>query len=408
MQTNEWDLVCVSHLWWSWVWQRPQHLMSRMSREHRVFWTEEPHIEIGPPADEFVVTEEQPNLIVGKLVYRSDRDTFWERLNVTLDRTGGQAFKVPETITEASMLFGGPYQSSLEREVRSFVQGWQRNPLVLWLYTPAALPFVELLQPDLLVYDVMDELTAFKFALPKLKQQAQELMQRADLVFTGGPSLYAARKDLRDDVHLFPSGVEREHFAQALSDGLPSPADVSELPHPIVGFFGVIDERIDLSLLASVAAARPEYTWVLLGPILKIEEHDLPRLPNIHYLGKKEYRELPAYLHTFDVAMMPFAHNEATRFISPTKTLEYMAAHKPIVSTSIKDVVDLYGGVVRIADTPDTFVDAVDAALAEDGLTHEERIAQEETLLQRYAWDNIAGTMESLITDRLQRKRASS
>ena len=232
-------------------------------------------------------------------------------------------------------------------------------------------------------------------------------MTRADLVFTGGPSLYAARQGRHPDLHLFPSGVEQQHFAQALAADLQVPEEVRDLPRPIIGFFGVIDERIDLELLAQAAATQPAWSWVLIGPILKIEEGNLPRLPNIHYLGKQDYQQLPAYLKAFDVALLPFARNEATRFISPTKTLEYMAAHKPIVSTSIQDVITLYGAVVRIADTPAELMTQVQAALDEGPAERAQRLGKEDELLRRYAWDHIAEEMHRLIEDRLNHKIAT-
>ena len=407
MEPSPAQLVCISHLWWDWVWQRPQHLISRLAHRYPVLWAEEPHIEIGPPYAGFDVTEERPNLRVARLIFRSDAPTFWQRLNETLDRSGGHAFKVSEAIREASLLFGSPAQPRLEREVQQYVASWRRGPLILWLYTPAVVAFIDLLQPDLVVYDVMDELSGFKFAPPQLKQQEQELMARADLVFAGGPSLYAARQGRNPDLHLFPSGVEQAHFARAREADLQVPDAVRDLPHPIIGFFGVIDERIDLELLAAAAAAQPGWSWVLIGPILKIEEQALPRLPNIHYLGKQDYQQLPAYLKAFDVALLPFARNEATRFISPTKTLEYMAAHTPIVSTSIQDVITLYGAVVRIADTATELVVQVHAALDEGPAERTERMGTEDALLRRYAWDHIAAEMQRLIEDRLSRKLAT-
>lgn len=406
MIDNQVDLVCVSHLWWDWVWQRPQHLLSRLAQQGRVLYVEEPRIQIGPEYEGFDVIEARPGLDVARLSYRSDAPTFWQRLQETLDRTGAHPFKVSDQIREASLLFESPVQERLEREVAEYVAARRGERLVLWLYTPVVVQFIDLLQPDLVVYDVMDELAAFKFTPPRLKQQEQELFARADLVFTGGPSLYEARRNRHTDVHLFPSGVEQAHFAQALSADLPLPDQLAGLPHPIIGFFGVIDERIDRELLAQVAALRPDWQWVMLGPILKLQERDLPRLPNLHYLGKQDYADLPTYLKAFDVAMMPFARNESTQFISPTKTLEYMAAHKPIVSTPITDVIGLYGSVVRIAHTPEEFVAQVDAALHESESERANRMLRERDLLGTYAWDRIASEMQALIDDRLHRKLA--
>jgi len=401
------DLVCVSHLWWDWVWQRPQHLLSRLTQRRNVLYVEEPRIQIGPDYEGFDIVEADSNLRIGRLTYRSDAPTFWERLHETLDRTGAHPFKVSDQIREASLMFESPMQERLEREVVEYVAARRGERLVLWLYTPVVVQFIDLLQPDLVVYDVMDELSAFKFMPPKLKQQEQELFARADLIFTGGPSLYEARRNRHSDVHLYPSGVDQAHFAQALSDDLPVPPSIAALPSPIIGFFGVLDERLDRELLAQVAQLRPDWQWVMIGPILKIEDSHLPRLPNLHYLGKQDYADLPAYLKAFDVAMMPFARNEATQFISPTKTLEYMAAHKPIVSTPITDVIGLYGSVVRIAHTAEEFVAQVEAALHEPERERANRIEREHDLLGAYTWDRIASEMQALIDDRLQRKLVS-
>jgi glycosyltransferase involved in cell wall biosynthesis len=407
MGEDQIDLICVSHLWWDWVWQRPQQLLSRLARDWRVLWVDEPRLQIGPPGDHFAIIDVAPNIRVARLVGGGDPPTFRRRLNEALEHTSARAFHVSENITKAGLGFTSSLQERLEREVSVAVASWRRNPLVLWLYTPAALPFLDLLRPDLVVYDVMDELSAFKFAPPAVVEQERVLLTRADLVFAGGPSLYEARQGRHPDLHLFPSGVEQAHFARALAPDLPIPCALRDLPRPVLGFFGVIDERLDRDLLAQAAAARPEWSWVLVGPVLKIEERDLPQAPNIHYLGQQEYADLPAFLKAFDVALLPFARNEATRFLSPTKTLEYMAAHKPIVATALPDVVRLYGDVVWIADGADTFVAAIEGALAEGPEAREARNHRERALLARYDWDQIAGEMRALITDRLARKLAS-
>jgi glycosyltransferase involved in cell wall biosynthesis len=237
---------------------------------------------------------------------------------------------------------------------------------VLWYYTPMALPFTRHLSAPLVVYDCMDELSGFAFAPRELHELELELFERADLVFTGGHSLYEKKRRQHGNVHAFPSSVDAAHFAVA-REPLRDPDDQQRIGRPRLGYFGVIDERLDLELVGSLAEARPDWHVVMVGPVVKIDPESLPRLRNIHWLGQKDYAVLPRYVAGWDVALMPFALNAATEFISPTKSLEYLAAGKSIVSTAIADVVAPYGraGLARIADKS-SFVSAVEAALADD------------------------------------------
>ena len=401
------DLVCVSHLWWDWVWQRPQQLLTRIATDHPVLYVEEPRIEIGERTETFELVEVAPNVEVARLAARGDRAWFDERLRRHLEVTTGRPdFRPSPETTNASLLFESDLQPRLEQEVRDLVAQRRQRPLVLWLYTPVVVSWIDLLEPDLVVYDVMDELTMFRFAPERLRRQEEELLARADLVFGGGPSLYASKRSRHPDVHLFPSGVDRAHFARALDPALPIPEGLPAWDGPRIGFYGVIDERTNLELLEAMADLRPGWQWLMVGPVLKIEEDTLPRRDNIHYAGMQTYDKLPGWLKAFDVAMMPFALNEATRFISPTKTLEYMAGQKPIVSTPIPDIVGLYGAVVRIAADARSFVGEVEKALAESPMERADRNARERQLLRHYEWSRIAGDMERLITERLARKLA--
>jgi len=356
------DLVCLSHLRWNFVFQRPQHLLSRFAKERRVFFFEEP-------------------------VFGKGR----ARLQVTRSPEGVWVAvpHLPEGMDERSVLDA---QQALLDELllRHAVKHY-----VTWYYTPMALGFTRHLKPSAVVYDCMDELSAFRGAPPALLQREVELLQRADVVFTGGQSLYEAKKDRHPNVHAFPSSVDVAHFATARHP-LPEPADQASIPHPRLGFFGVVDERMDLELLAAVADARPDWQLVILGPVVKIDPASLPRRPNLHFLGGKLYTELPTYLASWDVALMPFARNESTRFISPTKTPEYLAAGKPVVSTSIRDVVRPYGdlGLVRIADAPEDFVRACEAALTEDRSTWLPRV---DAHLASMSWDSTWAGMKGLL-----------
>lgn len=231
---------------------------------------------------------------------------------------------------------------------------------VAWYYTPMALAFSSHLKPAIVVYDCMDELSAFQGAPPEMVDQEQHLFQRADVVFAGGKSLYESKRLQHANVHLFPSSIDRTHFARARQP-LPNPSDQSAVPQPRIGFYGVLDERLDRELMRELAALRPDWHFVLLGPIVKIRPEDLPQAPNLHYLGSKSYADLPQYLANWDVAILPFARNQSTRYISPTKTPEYLAAGKPVVSTPIQDVVQPYGemGLVHIATTAQQFAAAI-------------------------------------------------
>lgn len=362
MPIPQFDLVCFSHLRWDFVWQRPQQLLSRCARERRVFFVEEPVFDEGPP-----------------------------RLDVR-DARGGVRVAVPRLPYGSSPEEGDAAQ---ERLVHELLQREAIQRYVLWYYTPLAVPFTRALAPVAAVYDCMDELSAFVGAPPDLHALEAELFARVDLVFTGGRSLYEAKREHHPNVHLFPSSVETEHFARA-RDPQPDLADQAALPRPRIGWFGVIDERMDVDLLAGLADARPDWQLVLVGPVVKIDPATLPARANLHYLGPRDYEQLPRYLAGWDVAMLPFARNEATRFISPTKTPEYLAAGRPVVSTSIRDVVDPYGeqGLVRIADEPEEFARACEEVMAEDA---DERQRRVDAFLTEMSWDYTWADMEELL-----------
>lgn len=259
------------------------------------------------------------------------------------------------------------------------------NEFVSWYYTPMALRFSSHLSPSVTVYDCMDELSAFQGAPPALVEEERRLFDRAGVVFTGGASLYASKKDRHANVHLFPSSIDYKHFAAA-RNALPDPADQAGIPHPRIGFYGVLDERLDRDLLSEVAALHPEWHFVLIGPVVKIREEELPRAENLHYLGQKSYAELPSYLSNWDVAMLPFALNASTRFISPTKTPEYLAGGKPVVSTPIADVVKPYGdmGSVQIGGSAQEFAQAIAQALTG---ADEQWLERVDAYLAENSWD---------------------
>jgi UDP-galactopyranose mutase len=356
------DLVCLSHLRWNFVFQRPHHLLTRWALEHRCFYIEEP-------------------------VYDAGSTPYFESQSCS-----GVNVLVPHLPTGSGQKPAADMQRRLLDELFT---NERIEQYVLWYYSPMALAFTDHLQPRATVFDCMDELSAFAHAPAALKDYEAELLRRATVVFTGGHSLYEAKRDKHRNVHAFPSSVDVQHFGKARSLGC-DPPDQSPIARPRLGFFGVIDERMDLGLLDGVAASRPDWQLVMVGPIVKIDPAVLPRAANIHYLGPKSYQELPTYIAGWDVALLPFARNEATRYISPTKTPEYLAAGKPVVSTSIRDVVRPYGqrGLVRIADDVDEFVAACEASLTEDAAA---RLRNADAFLRETSWDGTWAQMRHLL-----------
>ncbi|MCG6137566.1 MAG: UDP-galactopyranose mutase [Nostoc sp. LLA-1] len=358
------DIICLCHLRWNFVYQRPQHLLGRFAQGRRVYCIEEPIFSKDPLG----------------------------RLDISQDDSGVVVVvpHLPEGLSEEGT------NADLRLLIDGFLAEHSISNYICWYYTPMAIAFTNHLQPQAIVYDCMDELSAFKGASPKLKQYEAELFRRADLVFTGGQSLYESKVNQHPNVYAFPSSVDVAHFAQARN--LQEPADQAHIPHPRLGFFGVIDERMDIELLSGVAQARPDWHLMIIGPVVKIDPAILPQHENIHYLGSKDYKELPAYLSGWDLAMLPFARNEATRFISPTKTPEYLAAAKPVVSTSIRDVVRPYGDskLVRIADTVSEFVAAAEQAMQEDN-SASGWLSRVDTFLEKISWDRTLASMIKLI-----------
>jgi glycosyltransferase involved in cell wall biosynthesis len=354
-------LVAFSHLRWDFVWQRPQHVLSRLSREMPVLFVEEPA-----------------------------GDASKDMLELRLD---GRV-----TIARAH-LHDMPARSycndAVNKRVASLLEPLLTDDedLVTWYYTPMAIgAFPESITPVLTVYDAMDDLASFRNAPPEMRAQEARMLEMADIVFTGGPTLYRQRQHRHPRVYCFPSGVDRAHFA---SPGLASSASraLSQMRRPVIGFYGVIDERMDMDLVARIADLRPDWNFVLVGPLAKIRAEDLPSRTNIRRYGMQAYESLPAILARFDVAMMPFALNEATRAISPTKTLEFLAGGKPVVSTPVADVIELYGAATSIAGTPDDFVAAIDEILAwspEDRAAWQQRA---DTLLAAHDWNQIVEEM---------------
>ncbi|HVL33434.1 MAG TPA: UDP-galactopyranose mutase [Actinomycetota bacterium] len=359
---GSYDIVCLSHLRWGFVFQRPQHLLTRCAADRRVFFVEEPIEGAGEPA-------------------------------MQMHKEGNVTILVPSLPADLS---AESRDAVLARLLDDMIEEHGLSRYVLWYYTPMATAFTRHLRPLATVYDCMDELSAFSGAPKELRDREGELFDSADVVFTGGRSLYESKRTRHARVHLFPSSVDADHFRRA-REPQEDPADQRAIPHPRLGYYGVIDERMDLDLLDRVAAARPDWSLVLVGPVVKIDESTLPHAANIHYLGAKSYDELPLYAAAWDVAMMPFAMNDSTRFISPTKTPEYLAAGLPVVTTPVEDVVAQYGGdsgLVHVASNAAQFIVAAERAMAEDRTS---RIARVDEMLRNESWDATWRCMNDLI-----------
>lgn len=359
-------IITFSHLRWDFVYQRPQHLLSRLGSSRRVIFIEEPEF-AGDTAPSWQFHEPEPGVLVCR----------------------------PRTPSRAAG-FHDEQMPYLRELVDELIETENVSQYVLWFYTPMALPLAAGLKPEAVIYDCMDELSAFLNAPAELLEREAELLKAADLVFTGGPSLYRAKKGRHPRAYCFPSSVDAKHFAQA-ANGMVEAADQAGLRHPRLGFFGVIDERFDVPLLDAMALAHPEWEIVLVGPVVKIDPATLPRHANIHYFGQRTYQQLPSYLKGWDVCLLPFARNQSTRFISPTKTLEYMAAGKMIVSTPITDVAEPYGEIVYLGDTTRDFIAACERAL---GASAGERAARQQKMkavLEGTSWDRTAAQMSELI-----------
>lgn len=371
------DLVCFSHLRWDFVYQRPQHLMSRFAQQFRTFFIEEPLFHEGEDSLQTKLTKENVWIVTPYInCATKDKQSVVTRQKQILN-----------------ILFA-------EKKIEKFIA---------WYYTPMALKISSHLKPQVIVYDCMDELSAFKFAPAELKIMEAELFSKAQVVFTGGHSLYASKKHAHRNIYPFPSSIDKVHFSNGRKQ-LNEPGDQQHIPRFRFGFYGVIDERFDIQMIKEVAEKRPDWQLVLIGPVVKINPADLPKLPNIHYLGSKCYNELPLYLSGWDFAMIPFEKNESTKYISPTKTPEFLAAGKPVISTSITDVVAPYGKkkLVYIADNSDEFIASAERELAKNNQQIKRWLSRVDAFLKDFSWDYTVAQMMEKISDCMVEENSTS
>ena len=366
------DILCFSHLRWGFVYQRPQHLITRFAKYTRVFFIEEPVYHDGETTLQ-ISLQDSVYVVIPHLQHGSHE----------------QAVAIQQELISGLLI---------SQEIKKYIS---------WYYTPMALPFTHQLNPSITVYDCMDELAAFKFAPIELVELEKELLQKADVVFTGGHTIYQSKKHTHHNIYPFPSSIDKEHFAQGRQKGI-EPDDQKNIPHPRLGFYGVIDERFDIELIRQAAESHPEWHFVLIGPIVKIDPAHLPHLPNVHYPGGRSYKELPLYLSGWDIALIPFAINESTKFISPTKTPEYLAAGKPVISTPITDVIHPYADehLVYIATNADDFVAAATEILHQDDRS--EWLQKTDAFLANISWDKTWNDMVSKMQEALTQKQSTT
>lgn len=365
------DLVCFSHLRWNFVYQRPQHLLTRFSKHFRVFYIEEPILE--------------------------QRESNFLQINNSENNIWVVTPHLPEHMVEGDIII---HQRVL---LKNLFNDLDINTYFFWYYNPMSVELGNAFSPETIVYDCMDELSNFKFAPPLLRQREKELFDKADLVFTGGHNLFNAKKSYHHNIYPFPSSIDKAHFEKARNINT-EPTDQKNIPYPRFGFYGVIDERMNLDLLKTVAEKKSNWHFILIGPVVKIDHASLPKLPNIYYLGGKNYNDLPLYLSGWDVAMIPFVLNESTEFISPTKTPEYLAGGKPVISTSIIDVVTPYGNnnIVHIADTADEFIEAGELELKRNN--RKDWLAKVDEFISPNSWDQTWEEMMRLLSETMSKK----
>ena len=368
-ESPAYGIVVFSHLRWSFVWQRPQQFLSRFAEKRPVLFVEITEFDVEEPRVD--LTSSTPGVTVLSL-----------HLPPAMGSPAEFARQIRAAIRDAMATLG------IER------------PL-LWFYNPMDVDWaVGQFDERGVVYDCMDELAQFRGAPPELIRREARLIEVADVVFTGGIELFEKKSKQHANAHFFGCAVEYDHFAQA-QNGEPIPDDLAAIPSPRVGWFGVVDERVDYDLLREAAARRPDLSFVIVGPAVKVDPKDFPQAPNLHWLGGRDYKDLPAYCRGYDVCMMCFALNEATEFINPTKALEYLATGRPVISTAVKDVVRQYGDTVVIAHDVDEFLTAIDGALAGG---QAEMVARGLEKARGASWENTVGEMQRIIDEAVAAK----
>jgi glycosyltransferase involved in cell wall biosynthesis len=374
-------IIAFCHLGWDWVWQRPQQYLSRLAKRHRLLFVETYCSDVAKAEVRLRTAEGHPNITICETHLPQSRWPDGEFIDAERRRV---------------------VKNALTSELR----GQFEQPL-LWFYDPMAVTaFARQMGERAIVYDCMDELSQFKGAPPALIQREKELLRVADVVFCGGQKMRKKRLPLNANTHFFGTGVDCEHFGKAMTRELKVAPEIANFGSaPVLGYFGVIDERIDYELLEKLADARADWHVVMVGPTAKVDPATFPKRDNLHFIGGRPYAQLPALTKGFSVAMMPFALNAATEYINPTKALEYMAAGRPVVSTALDEVRMNFGKVARIAESHAEFI-AFCAKEADS--PSRARIVRGLKLASENTWEANIARMESHIYDVLAARRAET
>jgi beta-glucosidase/6-phospho-beta-glucosidase/beta-galactosidase len=374
--TDRYGIVVFSHLRWGFVWQRPQQFLSRFAKKHKILFMEEPFFDLAEGSEPRIDYHKvMPNVTV-----------VTPHVSVSWNRNPKLPSKLREFATTA---------------IKAMNETGEFDKPLLWYYSPMDSAWSLGYIPNRgVVYDCMDELNQFSGAPRTLVSNEARLIRHADVVFTGGYELGEKKKQQHDNVHIFGCGVEFDHFGKAADPTLQIPPDIDFMARPILGWFGVVDERVDYAMVGEMARMRPDWSFAMVGPVVKVDPNLLPHSPNLFWLGGRDYQQLPHYCRAFDVNMMCFANNAATQYINPTKGLEYMATGKPIVSTPVRDVVRQWSDIVYLAKNAEEFVKAAEQALKNPNC---DRVKRGLELAKKCSWESTVAQMQQLIKQAIGR-----
>lgn len=370
------EFVVISQVPWDYLWQRNHHTMARISRRARVLYaTPIPTITAAKEGKDACLLEGGMH---GENLMHYRPVVLWGESKLDSVRKLNRLFLKNSLIWHAG---------------RNGMGGCRR---VLWFYFPTYESLVGRLEEDLVVYDIQDEYSAFSWYPRDTARRERDLLSKCDLVFTGTLQLRKRKEEYNRRIHFVQCGVESEHFSSAREVETALPQDVAALPRPVLGYFGLVDTRIDIAMLEEVASKRPGWTILLIGPA-----HIETSKPNIRMIGTRDYKELPRYLRGFDICLIPFVLNENTRNLNPTKLLEYFAAGKPVITAPIPDVVELYPDLVEFASTAEEFIGAAERLLSGEGEEKRNRRIKEAT---ENSWDAMVERMLSHIENTFKEK----